>query len=44
MSLDQQVADTGISSPLMYDEKYVDLADNLLKEAAADFKREKKCV
>ncbi|XP_011684611.1 PREDICTED: zinc finger SWIM domain-containing protein 7-like [Wasmannia auropunctata] len=42
MNSDQQVASTGSRPPTVYDQKYVDFVDNVLKEAADDFEREKK--
>lgn len=44
MNLDQQVASTNSRPPTVYDQKYVDFVDNVLKEAADDFEREKKCT
>ncbi|XP_018299916.1 cell cycle checkpoint protein RAD1 [Mycetomoellerius zeteki] len=37
----QQVIDPGFRSPTVYDQKYVDFVDNVLKEVADDFEREK---
>ncbi|XP_036146706.1 zinc finger SWIM domain-containing protein 7-like [Monomorium pharaonis] len=42
MSSDQQVADTGSRLPTVYDQKYINYVENVLKEAADDFEREKK--
>lgn len=44
MNSDQQVASTGSRPPTVYDQKYVDFVENVLKEAADDFEREKKCT
>ncbi|XP_018348447.1 PREDICTED: cell cycle checkpoint protein RAD1-like [Trachymyrmex septentrionalis] len=38
----QQVINTGSQPPTVYDQKYVDFVDNILKEVADDFEREKK--
>ncbi|XP_011055880.1 PREDICTED: zinc finger SWIM domain-containing protein 7-like [Acromyrmex echinatior] len=38
----QQVVNTGSQPPTVYDQKYVDFVDNVLKEVADDFEREKK--
>ncbi|KYM89449.1 Cell cycle checkpoint protein RAD1 [Atta colombica] len=38
----QQVVNTGSQPPTVYDQKYIDFVDNVLKEVADDFEREKK--
>jgi len=43
MNSDQQVANTS-RPPTVYDQKYVDFVDNVLKEVADDFEKEKKCT
>lgn len=42
MSVDQQVPGISSSPPFVYDEKYMDFVNELLKEAVTDFKKEKK--
>ncbi|XP_024867988.1 cell cycle checkpoint protein RAD1-like [Temnothorax curvispinosus] len=42
MNPDQQVANTGSRPPTVYDQKYMDFVENVLKEAASDFEKEKK--
>lgn len=44
MNSDQQVVNTGLRPPTVYDQKYVDFVDNVLKEVAGDFEKEKKCM
>lgn len=49
MDLDQQVAETRKSNvaarqATIYDEKYSVFVENVLKETASDFEREKKCM
>jgi len=44
MNSDQQIANTGSRPSTVYDQKYVDFVDNVLKEVADDFEKEKKCT
>lgn len=44
MSVDQQIAGINTSPLPVYNEKYMDFVDDLLKEAVTDFKKEKKCM